>query len=394
MFSSIVGQENIVDQLTKDWKNNQLASSNLIFGHKFTGKLSIALELARIITCKNEATAQCLCSSCLLNKNLLHPNVFLLGERYFLKEIEASLQTVEAFIHYNKPIPDSVKLLLIVCVRKLLRRFDSCLWEEHDPRYKEAKNTVLELNTLLIRDIDNQEHILIDSLKVVLIHAKEIANVLNNYSINIGQIRSVIEHCYSLAGSKRVVIMEQAHLMQDSARNALLKVLEEPQSNLYFILITTQKEKIIPTILSRVRCYATSQRGHDIEQKVIKKFFRNDHIKSLETLLSNIPPTDIEALAQKFLSSIKNSNSIYLVYSSIERDTLIFHISDFLKKIYEIIIQSKEPISFKNRALPILTLGHEGYSNYHQNPEIIIYSIHNQLSKMYKDQKKSKHMSS
>lgn len=51
--------------------------------------------------------------------------------------------------------------------------------------------------------------------------------------------------------SRRFIIIEDAHLMNDEAQNALLKSLEEPPPGIIFILLTSQKERLLPTIQSR-----------------------------------------------------------------------------------------------------------------------------------------------
>lgn len=49
----------------------------------------------------------------------------------------------------------------------------------------------------------------------------------------------------------RVIIIDQAHMMSQSAGNALLKKLEEPGPDIYFFLLTDQLDSILPTIRSR-----------------------------------------------------------------------------------------------------------------------------------------------
>ena len=51
---------------------------------------------------------------------------------------------------------------------------------------------------------------------------------------------------------KKVYIIDEAHMLTTEASNVLLKTLEEPPDHVVFILATTNREKIIPTILSRV----------------------------------------------------------------------------------------------------------------------------------------------
>ncbi|MDE6644600.1 MAG: DNA polymerase III subunit gamma/tau [Muribaculaceae bacterium] len=56
-------------------------------------------------------------------------------------------------------------------------------------------------------------------------------------------------------GKYRVFIIDEVHMLSSSAFNAFLKTLEEPPSYAIFILATTEKHKIIPTILSRCQIY-------------------------------------------------------------------------------------------------------------------------------------------
>ncbi len=56
-------------------------------------------------------------------------------------------------------------------------------------------------------------------------------------------------------GSYSVYIIDEVHMLSQGAFNAFLKTLEEPPAHAIFILATTEKHKIIPTILSRCQIY-------------------------------------------------------------------------------------------------------------------------------------------
>ncbi|MDE5941835.1 MAG: DNA polymerase III subunit gamma/tau [Muribaculaceae bacterium] len=60
-------------------------------------------------------------------------------------------------------------------------------------------------------------------------------------------------------GRYRVFIIDEVHMLSSAAFNAFLKTLEEPPSYVIFILATTEKHKIIPTILSRCQIYDFSR---------------------------------------------------------------------------------------------------------------------------------------
>lgn len=56
-------------------------------------------------------------------------------------------------------------------------------------------------------------------------------------------------------GTHKVYIIDEVHMLSLAAFNAFLKTLEEPPAHVIFILATTEKHKIIPTILSRCQIY-------------------------------------------------------------------------------------------------------------------------------------------
>ena len=56
-------------------------------------------------------------------------------------------------------------------------------------------------------------------------------------------------------GSHKIYIIDEAHMLSNAAFNAFLKTLEEPPKHAIFILATTEKNKIIPTVLSRCQVY-------------------------------------------------------------------------------------------------------------------------------------------
>lgn len=71
---------------------------------------------------------------------------------------------------------------------------------------------------------------------------------------DIRDLISKVKYSPSL-GKYKVYIIDEVHMMTTEAFNALLKTLEEPPSNVVFILCTTEPYKVMPTILSRVQRY-------------------------------------------------------------------------------------------------------------------------------------------
>lgn len=74
---------------------------------------------------------------------------------------------------------------------------------------------------------------------------------------SVDDIRGLVEQVQvpPTEGRYRVFIIDEVHMLSPAAFNAFLKTLEEPPSYVVFILATTEKQKIIPTILSRCQIY-------------------------------------------------------------------------------------------------------------------------------------------
>jgi DNA polymerase-3 subunit gamma/tau len=74
---------------------------------------------------------------------------------------------------------------------------------------------------------------------------------------SVDDIRTLVEQVRFApqAGKYKVYIIDEVHMLSTSAFNAFLKTLEEPPSYAIFILATTEKHKILPTILSRCQIF-------------------------------------------------------------------------------------------------------------------------------------------
>ena len=103
--------------------------------------------------------------------------------------------------------------------------------------------------------------------------------------------------------------------MQVSVRNALLKILEEPPVDCVFILLTTQRNAIMQTILSRVRTYNFMERSPQVQKEVIQRVFHNDYFNGeINEFLLNylpVPATKLRENAKAFVQGIFHNNIHY-----------------------------------------------------------------------------------
>ena len=79
---------------------------------------------------------------------------------------------------------------------------------------------------------------------------------------------------------KKVYIIDEAHMLSNSAFNALLKILEEPPAHLIFILATTDPDKLPDTVKSRLQRFDF----HTISKRAIEKALKNAAVKLNEDI--------------------------------------------------------------------------------------------------------------
>ena len=104
-------------------------------------------------------------------------------------------------------------------------------------------------------------------------------------------------------GKYKVYIIDEVHMLSNAAFNAFLKSLEEPPKHVVFILATTEKNKIIPTILSRCQIYDFKKVDIESITKLLLNICKDKKIKYDENSLSLI--------AQKSDGSIRDSLSMF-----------------------------------------------------------------------------------
>lgn len=114
----------------------------------------------------------------------------------------------------------------------------------------------------------------------------------------IDQVRFPPQH-----GKYKVYIIDEVHMLSQAAFNAFLKTLEEPPSYAIFILATTEKHKILPTILSRCQIF-------DFNRIQIKDIA--DHLANIASKESiNAEYEALELIAQKADGGLRDALSMF-----------------------------------------------------------------------------------
>lgn len=131
-------------------------------------------------------------------------------------------------------------------------------------------------------------------------------------------------------GSKSVFIIHEAQLMNPSAQNALLKIFEEPQSHVIFILTCPSKSSLLDTVISRATAYSLGEEftKDDSEKAQKAKDKANDLLLSYvkENELSFMKKTaEFQKDKQLFLDVLKQMTPIVrdcVIFQSGSRETL------------------------------------------------------------------------
>ena len=187
-------------------------------------------------------------------------------------------------------------------------------------------NYILSSNEDFIYDLDNLK-IIPDNKSFKLVQNKSNPNFIlvdiqeEKKNIDISQIRNLILtlNKSSFNTKPRFILIDNIELLNINAVNALLKILEEPNDNINFILINNNK-RILPTLKSRClnfKIQLTSKQSIEIANKILD----NNYNEFLNEDLVNNYSTPGEILN---LIDFANKNDIDLIETNLK---------DFIKKI-------------------------------------------------------------
>ena len=162
-------------------------------------------------------------------------------------------------------------------------------------------------------------------------------------------------------GKYKVYIIDEVHMLSQAAFNAFLKTLEEPPAHAIFILATTEKHKIIPTILSRCQIFDFKRIGVVDIKEYLHKITKEEKIKADDDAL--------HIIAQKADGALRDALSIFDRVVSFSNDNITrqavaenLNVLDYDSyfKITDLILENNIPqvlIAFNE----ILAQGFEGH---------------------------------
>ena len=122
---------------------------------------------------------------------------------------------------------------------------------------------------------------------------------------SVEDIRSLIEQVRipPQIGKYKVYIIDEVHMLSQAAFNAFLKTLEEPPHHAIFILATTEKHKILPTILSRCQIYDFNRISVSDMVEHLESVALKEHVE--------VEPEALNVIAQKADGGMRDALSIF-----------------------------------------------------------------------------------
>ncbi|HKZ36947.1 MAG TPA: DNA polymerase III subunit gamma/tau [Chryseolinea sp.] len=152
-------------------------------------------------------------------------------------------------------------------------------------------------------------------------------------------------------GRFKVYIIDEVHMLSNAAFNAFLKTLEEPPSYAIFILATTEKHKVIPTILSRCQIF-------DFNRIQISDI--SHHLKKIAAH-ENVPAEDeaLHLIAQKADGALRDALSIFdlmVTYSAGKGVTFKSTLSNLHILDYDYYFEIVDALLSQNHTQPLVLL--------------------------------------
>lgn len=396
MLENLVGQPASIS-IISDIKNNKFPGAVLFAGNPCTGKLTAALEVARALSCNGDDKPHwlCECPSCLRHKALNCSNILLMGPRDCSLEISAAKDSFIKSYRDNDSHLKANRYLFLRSIRKLTLRFSGILWEGESNLSKLAPLMEKINENLELIDFPRELPPFDQTVKLCTELEADSLKLESDFlydSIPVNQVRNMEQWaCIKADEGKKTIIIENAERMQVSVRNALLKILEEPPADCVFILLTTQRNAIMQTILSRVRTYNFMDRSLEIQKEVITRVFHNEYFNGEinEYLLDYlpVPASKLRENARNFVKGIFHGNipdcdTVVKDNQNFEPRIELKIFLNGIAQVFRPLMQSQKGSEACSQALKVLRECYESVTLYNQSVKAALEVLIRDLSKI------------
>lgn len=217
-FKKIVGHQDIKSKLVNMVKDQRISHAQLFLGPSGNGGLAVALAFAQFISCLEKETDDSCghCASCRKYEKLIHPDLHF------------------SYPFFPKKREDIASLYIKEWRNTLLKHpyFDFNYWRSQTEEDNKQAN----------------------------INIAEVHQIIKNLSLK------------PYESEYKILIMWLPEYLEKQG-NALLKLIEEPPANTLFLLVTEDRERILPTLLSRTQIiHIPRPSSEDIEAHLANEF--------------------------------------------------------------------------------------------------------------------------
>lgn len=317
MFDELAkSQKGIAAQLSNQILGGTFTQVNLFGGSRYSLRMTSAIETARVLSCTEEALPACRCRSCRKFESLTMQNLVIVSNRDHQSVIETALGS---FVRLRSDFSrnfllHSVRILLLQYHASLLGNTQSAAQSTNYESASNVSDLLMDLSQKKGELSEKEAKALAQSLKTAL--KPLLATSRKNTTISVNQVRSLDEWISrtSMGQQKTFIIIEGLEDTNVSARNSLLKMLEEPPTDVYFFLISEYPNRIMQTILSRVRKYSFPPLHEEGVKNLLTPFFLGEErFDSLESFFLQGGGLDLSrhtAIIAQLLGSI--TDHVYL----------------------------------------------------------------------------------
>ena len=301
-------QPHVMALLNEQIQKGTFSQVSLFGGDRFTLRMSAAIECARVLSCKSGAEESCTCSSCTQFASLSYSDLLIVSQRDHRLRIEAALN---AFVQE----PNGVwRNRLIQTIRIPLLSYHPVLLEDASASQQGLAARALATSDLLY-DLLGKGELTQESAEVFARSLRKAlkdlyASFPKSTTVTIREVRAIDRwvHQTNISDQLRFVILEGIEQTNVAARNALLKLLEEPPKGVYFFLISEHPSRIMETILSRSRRYLFAPLTKEVERQFIASYHVGAHtyenIQSFYLTQSGVNIQDSTILVEQVLASL------------------------------------------------------------------------------------------
>jgi len=317
------------------------AHSLLLHGSEYSGKMSHAIEAARRRSCRRDGAVHCQCSSCTAFSTFGMKNIVILSNRDHAMRIQS------AITHFRRLKTQWLQRYLMKSVRILLMSYHEALVGTQDTKGASVFAQAGEVD-VLIEDMSTMSPE--DAAGVLGELEKALAPLLaiRKSVVTIDAFRSLHAwmHSTSVDDLPRFAIIEGMEDSTGPANNSILKILEEPADNAYFIILSTRPMRLLPTILSRLQKHYISGL-RDVELKtILSTYFFTDasQVSSLQDFVlsgAGYSLQDIHSSASSFADSLTfreplGTGELDTMFSSIDSmQMLSYYLEQVMKMLKE-----------------------------------------------------------